>query len=153
MVTYYNTAVLPARPYKSRDNPKAENAVLIVERWILARLRHTAFHSLHELNQAMSALLVEFNNKPFQKMQGSRYSQFKELDQPSHKPLPARPYEYAAFKRLRVGVDYHIEVEKHYYSVPYQYTREEVEVRITAHTLEILLKGQRIASHERHYGP
>jgi len=153
MATYYNTAILPARPYKPRDKPKVENGVLVVERWILARLRHTVFYSLYELNQAISALLTELNNKPFQKMQGSRYSQFKELEQPSLKPLPARPYEYAQFKRLRVGVDYHLEIEKHYYSVPYQYAREEVEVRLTTHTLEILSQGQRIASHERHYSP
>lgn len=153
MIAYYNTAVLPARPYKPRDKPKAENAVLIVERWVLARLRHKVFYSLHELNQAIHSLLVELNNQPFQKIPGSRYSQFKELEQPHLKPLPARPYEYAEFKRLRASIDYHIEVEKHYYSVPYQYAREEVDVRLTSHVIEILSNGQRIASHERHYGP
>lgn len=153
MASYYDTVVLPARPYKPRDKPKAENGVLTVERGILARLRHTTFYNLPELNQAISDLLAELNNKPFQKMQGSRYSQFKELEQPSLKLLPARPYEYTEFKRLRVGIDYHIEIERHYYSVPYQYAREEVEVRLTAHILEVLVQGRRIASHERRYGP
>jgi transposase len=153
MVAHYGTAVLPTRPYHPRDKPKVENAVLVVERWILARLRHQQFTSLHALNQAIKALLEELNNRPFQKMPGSRYSQFKELEQDALKPLPAKRYEYATFKHQLVNVDYHIEVDQHYYSVPHQYARETVDIRITAHMLEILKDGQRIASHIRSFKP
>jgi transposase len=142
MAAYYGTAILPARPYRPKDKPKVENAVLVVERWILARLRHQQFTSLDALNQAIWALLEELNHKPFQKLPGTRYSQFKELEQSALKPLPAKPYEYATFKRQLVNVDYHVEVDKHYYSVPYAYVKEVVDIRITAHTLEILKDGQ-----------
>lgn len=149
MVAYYNTAVLPARPYKPRDKPNVEGGILVVQRWILARLRHQTFYSIEELNQAISRLLTELNHKPFQKKPGSRHSQFKEFEQNVLRPLPAKPYAYAEFKRLRVGFDYHIEVGKHYYSVPYQYARQEVEARVSVHTIEIFDRGKRIASHER----
>jgi transposase len=144
---------MPARPYKPKDKPSAEAGVLLVQRWILARLRHQTFYSLEDLNQAISGLLIELNNKPFQKKTGSRYSQFKEFEQSTLKPLPGKPYTYGEFKRLRVGFDYHIEVEKHYYSVPHLYARQEVDVRIGAHTIEVFAQGKRIASHERKQGP
>ena len=153
MVAHYNTAVMPARPYKPRDKPQAEGAVLVVQRWILARLRHQTFYSLEELNQTINSLLMELNNKPFQKKLGSRYSQFQEFEKKTLKPLPDRPYAYAEFKRLRVGFDYHVEVNKHYYSVPHIYARQEVEARISAHTIEIFDQGKRIASHEKQQGP
>ncbi len=153
MVAYYNTAVMPARPYKPKDKPSAEGGVLLVQRWILARLRHQTFYSLEDLNQAISGLLTQLNNKPFQKKTGSRYSQFKEFEQSTLKPLPGKPYTYGEFKRLRVGFDYHIEIEKHYYSVPHLYARQEVDVRISAHTVEVFVQGKRIASHERKQRP
>jgi transposase len=149
MAAHYGTAVMPARPYKPKDKAKVENAVLIVERWMLARLRHQVFYSLENLNQELKVLRKELNAAPFQKLPGSRASQFKAVDQPALKPLPLQPYVYAAFQRRRVGKDYHIELEQHFYSVPYTYAREEVDVRITAHTVEILAHGKRIASHER----
>lgn len=149
MAAYYNTAILPARPYKPKDKPKAENGVLIVSRWILARLRHHTFYSLEDLNKSIADLLKELNHKPFQKIPGSRHSQFMEFEKPALLPLPLQPYRYAQFKRLRVGADYHVEVDKHYYSVPHQYARQEVEVRISAHTIEVFGQGKRIASHER----
>lgn len=153
MAAYYNTAILPARPYKPKDKPKAENGVLLVSRWILAHLRHQTFYSLEELNKAIADLLADLNHKPFQKRPGSRYSQFMEFEKPVLNPLPLQPYSYAQFKRLRVGFDYHVEVDKHYYSVPYQYARQEVEVRLSAHTVEIFEQGKRIASHARQSKP
>ena len=150
MAAHYNTAIMPARPYKPKDKSKVENAVLIVERWILARLRHISFTSLSELNTHLSTLLQELNHKPFQKMEGSRYSQFQEIDLPVLKALPQRPYEFALFKRRLVNVDYHVEIDHHYYSVPYQYVRHQVDVRLTAHVVEVFYQRKRIASHVRH---
>jgi transposase len=153
MVAHYDTAVMPARPYQPRDKGKVESAVQVAERWILARLRHCLFYSLEALNEAIKGLLEELNKTPFQKLPGSRLSQFEMLDQPALKPLPERPYEYAEFKRRRVGKDYHIEVNKHYYSVPYSYARQEVDLRMTAHVIEVFANGERIASHERKRTP
>ncbi len=149
MAEYYGTAVLPARPYKARDKAKVEVGVQIIGRWILARLRNQKFFSLTELNQAISRLLIDLNNKPFKKLPGTRFCQFEALDKPVLKPLPAQPYEYAEFKKARLGVDYHIEVEGHYYSAPYQLAKEEVQARITNNTIEIFHQGKRIASHIR----
>lgn len=140
---------MPARPYKPKDKPRVEGGVQVVERWILAKLRHRSFYSLGELNEEIKILLVALNQKPFQKREGSRYSHFKEYEEKALKPLPAFPYEYAVFKRLKVTPDYHVPYNQHYYSVPYAYVGEKVDLRLTAHTLEILAKGQRIASHSR----
>jgi transposase len=153
MAAHYNVAIMPARPYKPKDKSKVESAVLIVERWILARLRHQVFYSLEDLNQGLRVLADQLNREPFQKLPGCRLSQFKEIDQPALNPLPAKPYVYAVFKRKRVGKDYHVEVEKHFYSVPYSYAYDEVEVRITAHIIEVYKGGQRIACHERKREP
>jgi transposase len=150
---HYGTAILPTRPYKPRDKAKAENAVLVVERWILAALRHRTFFSLAELNTAMRALLERLNDKPFQKLLGSRRSLFAQLDRPALKPLPAQPYEYAQWCRVRVGVDYHIEVDHSHYSVPAALVRQEVEVRLTAGVVEVLHQGRRVASHARSERP
>ena len=153
MAAYYGCAIMPARPYKPRDKSKVENTVLIVERWILARLRHHVFYSLEELNNTLKDLRKQLNLEPFQKLPGCRLSQFKEVDQPYLKPLPPKPYVYALFKRKRVGKDYHVEVDKHFYSVPYSYARQEVEVRMTAHIIEVYSNGKRIACHERQLKP
>ena len=146
---HYNVAILPARVRKPRDKAKVEGAVLIVERWILARLRDRQFFSLVELNAAIAALLVELNERPFQKLDGSRRLRFLELDRPALQPLPARTYEYAQWKCAKVHPDYHIEVAHAYYSVPYQHIGAQVQVRITARMLEIFLKAQLIATHPR----
>lgn len=151
MVSYYATAVLPARPKKPRDKASAEVGVQIVGRWILAKLRHQTFFSLFELNQAISLLLTELNLKPFQKLPGSRLSQFEAIDKPALKPLPEVPYVYAEFKKLHLGFDYHIEIDGHYYSAPYQLTKEPVEVRITQNIIEIFNNNTRVASHVRSY--
>jgi len=148
---YYGTAVLPARPYKPKDKAKVENAVLVVERWILARLRHRTFFGLRELNVAIRQLLIELNERPFKKMPGSRKSVFESIDKPALKPLPERPYEYAEFKKARVHIDYHVEVDGHFYSVPSSLLKKEIDVRLTASIIECLYKGKRVASHIRSY--
>lgn len=149
MANHYAVAVIPARPKKPRDKPKAELSVLLVQRWILARLRHQRFFSLEEANRAVAALLVEANNKKFKKLPGSRRSVFEELDRPAMRALPERPYQFAQWKLARVGIDYHAELAGHYYSVPYRYAREQVDLRYTQHTIEIFHRGQRIAAHAR----
>jgi transposase len=146
---HYGLAILPARVRKPRDKAKVENGVLNVERWILARLRNRQFFSLTELNAAIDELLVECNERPFQKLDGSRRSRFIELDQPALKTLPPRAYEYAQWKCAKVHPDYHIEVEHAYYSVPYKYIGERVEVRITARMIEIFAQRQLLAAHLR----
>jgi transposase len=144
---HYGTVVLPARPYKPRDKAKVEVAVQVVERWILARLRHRRFFSLAELNAAMAELLVELNDRAFKKLPGSRRLAFEALDRPALRPLPATRYELARFRRVRVNIDYHVEIEHHYYSVPHALVRQELEARITQQTVEILHRGRRVASH------
>ena len=146
---HYGVAILPARVRKPRDKAKVETGVQIVERWILARLRDRQFFSLAELNAAIAALLIELNERAFQKLDGSRRSRFIELDQPALKPLPARAYEYAQWKCAKVHPDYHIEVEHAYYSVPYSYIAARVEVRISARMVEIFAQRQLIAAHAR----
>lgn len=149
MAEHYGTAVMPARVRKPKDKSKVEAGVLLVERWILARLRNQAFFSLSELNEAIRELLEALNKRPFKKLPGSRRSMFEELDRSALKPLPAEVYEYAEWKKPRVNIDYHVEVDGHYYSVPYRFVREQVSARITSRTVEIFRKGQRICSHMR----
>ena len=151
LARHYETAIIPARPYKPKDKAKVENAVLVVERWILARLRHQAFVGLAELNAAIRALLLELNHRPFKKLPGTRASQFEALDKPALKPLPQKSYELAQFSKARVHVDYHIEVEGHYYSVPHSLIKQIIEVRLTLNTLECFHEGVRVASHIRSF--
>jgi transposase len=146
---HYQVAVLPARVRKPRDKAKVEVGVQVVERWILARLRHRTFFSLSELNAAIRALLEELNTRPFKKLPGSRREQFERLDYPALKPLPAERYRYAEWKKARVHIDYHVEVGGHYYSVPYALVKREVEVRLSAATVELFHQGRRVASHRR----
>lgn len=150
MAAHYQTAVLPARPYKPKDKAKAEVGVQVVERWILARLRHQMFFSLAQLNQAIHELLAELNNRPMQGRQESRRDLFEQLDQPALKPLPADEYAYAEWRKAKPGVDYHIEVEKRYYSVPHHLVGERLDVRMTGSTVEVLYRGKRVATHPRH---
>lgn len=151
LAKHYKTAVIPARKGKPKDKAKAEAGVLLVERWILAALRNRKFFSLDELNTAIAALLEKLNNRRFQKMDGSRRSFFEKLDQPALKPLPTAIFDLCEFKFGPVNINYHVEVEKHFYSVPHQYVQKEVEVRYTAKTIEVLFKGTRIASHRRSF--
>lgn len=153
MAAHYGTAVLPTRPRRPRDKAKVEVAVLVVERWILARLRHRRFYSLAELNAAIAELLKRLNeDKPLRRLGRTRRQLFEELDRPVLKPLPVDPYVFAQWRVCRVGVDYHVEVEKHFYSVPYRFARAEVEARLTSRTVEIFAKGERIAVHQRGSG-
>ena len=153
MARHYGTAIVPARPYKPRDKAKVEVGVQVVGRWILARLRHRRFFSLAELNAAIRALLKELNNRVMRGWGTSRQALFEQLDIPALGSLPPLPYEYAEWKRCRVGLDYHVEIAKHYYSVPHQLLRQEVEARITAATIEIFHRGKRVASHRRSLRP
>ena len=150
MATHYGTAVLPARPYKPKDKAKAEVAVQVVERWILARLRHRTFFSLAELNAAIAELLVELNERPFQGRTESRRDLFEALDRPALKALPQDDYEYAEWRKAKPGIDYHVEVDKRFYSVPHALVGQVLELRITATTVEVIHKGKRVASHARH---
>ena len=149
LAIHYATAVLPARPYRPKDKAKVEAGVLLVERWVLARLRHQRFFSLAELNRQIAELRVTLNQRPFKKLPGSRESAFAELDRPALRPLPATRYEFADWKLATVGIDYHVEFGGHYYSVPYRLAREKVDVRATASTVEVFHRGQRVASHVR----
>jgi transposase len=151
MAAHYGVAILPTRVRKPRDKAKVEVGVQVVERWILARLRNQVFFSLEALNGAIAALLPMLNVRPFKKLPGSRRELYEQLDQPALQPLPAQPYVYAVWKKARVNIDYHIELERHYYSVPYQLVRVEVEARLSAQTVEIFHGGQRVASHRRAY--
>ena len=148
---HYGIAVIPARVRKARDKAKVEKSVQVVESWILARLRKQTFFSLAELNQAIRAGLAELNDRPFQKLNATRRSLFESLDRPALRPLPAAPFEYADWKKALVGKDYHVEVERHYYSVPYAYVRRKIEIRYTAQTVEAYFRGERIASHARSF--
>ena len=149
MAQHYGAAVIPARVKKPKDKAKVEAGVLLVERWILAKLRNRTFFSLTQLNEAIGELLEQLNNRPFKKLPGSRRSMFEETDRPALKPLPPQPYEYAEWKKPKVNIDYHIEVDHHYYSVPHRLAREKVDARITATVVEIFRKGKRVASHIR----
>lgn len=151
MARHYGLAVIPARSAKPKDKAKVEAGVLIAERWILAALRNHTFFSLAEANQAIRALLAKLNQKPFKKLPGSREKLFLTLDQPAAKPLPVSPYEYSDWAKARVNIDYHLEVKGHYYSVPYALIHEQVDVRITSTTVEVLFKNRRVASHPRSY--
>jgi len=149
MIAHYGTVVIPARVRKPQDKAKVEAGVLLAQRWILAALRNQKFFSLAELNKAIRELLVKLNARPFQKLSGSRKSVYEELDRPALKPLPATRYEFAQWKKARVHPDYHIELEGHYYSVPYHLVRQSVLLRYTATTVEILHRDERVASHAR----
>jgi transposase len=152
MAQHYGTTVIPARPRRPKDKAKVETAVLIVQRWILARLRHRTFFSLSELNQAIWELLNELNERPFQKLEGSRASAFEKLDRPALRALPAVRYALTERRTARVNIDYHVEYDARYYSVPYRLVHEAVEVRATASTVEVFYRGERVATHRRSHG-
>lgn len=154
MARHYGTAVIPARPRKARDKAKVEGGVLIAQRWILARIRDEQFFALDALNARISELLEELNQRPMRGYGGvSRQQLFDDIERAALRPLPAERYVYATWKKARVNIDYHIEVDKHYYSVPYTLARQSVEVRMSALTVEIFHKGKRVASHCRRYEP
>jgi len=149
LASHYGTAILPARPRKPRDKAKVEAGVLVVERWILARLRNQRFASLVELNAAIAALLADLNERPMRRLGVSRRQLFEQLDRPALGPLPSEPYVYAEWLLRRVGLDYHVDIDGHYYSVPYRLLKEQLEARITQRTIELFHKGERVACHVR----
>ena len=151
MAEHYGTIIIPARVAKPRDKAKVESGVLQAERWVLAPLRHRTFFSLAELNDAIKGQLEILNHRPFEKLEGTRKSLFETLDKPALKPLPLQRFTYAEWSRHKVNIDYHIEVDHHYYSVPYQLIHERLDVRITSTTLEVFFKGRRVALHSRSY--
>jgi transposase len=153
MAAHYGTAILPARPRRPRDKAKVEQAVLIVERWLIGRLRRRIFHSLADVDAALGELMTQLNERqPLRRLGVTRRRLLEEVDRPSLKTLPEEPYEYSEWRGCRVGVDYHVDIDAHYYSVPYRFFRAEVDVRLTARGVEIFHKGERIAVHLRSSG-
>jgi transposase len=149
LARHYGTAILPTRPRKPRDKSKVENGVQQVERWVLAPLRNRTFFSLADLGGAIREQVQALNDRPGQGLPASRRELFETLEQPALRPLPAQPYELALWKRARVHLDYHVQVDDHFYSVPYRLVRVEVEVRLAAATVELFYQGERVASHAR----
>src|SRR5271165_6011824 len=153
MAAHYRTAILPARPRKPRDKAKVEQAVLIVERWLLGRLRRRTFTSLADVDAALGELMTQLNERQALRRLGvTRRQLLEEIDRPALRALPDEPYESSEWRLPRVGVDYHVEIDAHYYSVPYRFARAEVEARLTARGVEIFHKGERIAVHIRASG-
>ena len=147
--THNGVAIVPARPGHARDKAKVEQGVLVVERWILAALRKRQFFSLAQVNEAIAELIVKLNQRPFRKLPGSRLEWYQKLDRPALQPLPQQPYGFGEWKKDRVRLDYHVEVDGHYYSVPYQLTQQAVEIRYSATMVEVFYRGKRVASHVR----
>jgi transposase len=154
MAAHYGVAIIPAGQGKARDKAKVEAGVLVAERWILARLRNRRLYSLHEANETIADLVAWINDRPFKKMPASRRSLFEELERPVMRALPAQRYEFARWRLgLKVNIDYHVEADHHYYSVPYQLVGQRVDVRLTASTIEVFHSARRVASHVRSYLP
>jgi transposase len=154
MAAHYRTAIIPARPYiQTHDKAKVEVGVQVVQRWILARLRNRRFFSLVELNRAIRELVDQLNDRPMRGWGTTRRALFEQLDRPVPQSLPSTPYEYADWKRCRVNLDYHMEIAKHFCSVPFRLLRQEVEARIAAKTVEIFHRGKLVATHLRNLRP
>jgi transposase len=149
LAEHYEVAILPARARKPRDKAKVETGVLVVERWILARLRNRTFFSLGELNGEIRELSERLNTRPFKKIDGNRRSRFEEGERDTLKPLPARAYEFGEWRKAKVHPDYHIEVARAYYSVPYRLIGQRVDVRLTANGIEVFHQGKLVAAHAR----
>jgi transposase len=148
---HYGTALVPARPLKPKDKAKAEVGVQIIERWILARLRHHTFFSLSELNHCIKALLEEVNNKPFKQLKGTRQQWFDSIDRPALLPLPKQIYQYTDIKTVKVNIDYHIQYGDHFYSVPHHLVGEKIELHAKEYLIELFFHNKRITSHARKY--
>jgi len=149
MATHYGVAVIPARIRKPKDKAKVESGVLVSERAILGGLRNHRLFSVGEANRAVAEQVNWLNTRPMQKIKATRLSLFEEIDRPALRVLPASRYQYAEWKQARVNIDYHIEFDRHFYSVPYQLAREKVDVKATATTVEVFFKGRRVAAHLR----
>lgn len=152
MAEHYGVAVMPARPRRPRDKAKVEAAVLVAQRWIVARLRNRRFFSIEEINAAIRPLLDEINARVMRAYGASRADLFATLDRPALSPLPDEPYVFARWSRPRVAPDYHVDIEGFFYSVPFGLIRETVDARATERTVEIFHRGRRVASHARGVG-
>jgi len=153
LAAHYGTAIMPARPRTPKDKAKVEVGVQIIERWILARLRHHTFFSLAELNQCLRSLLAQVNHRPFKQLKGTRQQWFESLDKPALSPLPKHPYEYTEIKTVKVNIDYHVQFDQHLYSVPHHLVGERLELQAKAHLIELYFHHQRVTSHARAYCP
>ena len=151
LAAHYGTALVPARPLKPKDKAKAEVGVQIIERWILARLRHHTFFSLGELNVCIKALLKEVNNKPFKQLKGTRQQWFDSIDRPALLPLPKQSYQYTDITAVKVNIDYHVQYEDHFYSIPHHLVGEAIELHAKEYIIELYFHNQRITSHARKY--
>ena len=151
MAEHYSVAIIPARPRKPKDKSRAENGVLLVERWVLAKLRHETFFSLAALNARIKELLEQLNNKPFQKLPGSRRSQFEVLDKPALRALPTHRYQYVDIKKVKANIDYHVEYERHYYSVPHQLVGKQLEVHASSSSVQVYNLDTLITTYPRKY--
>jgi transposase len=152
MAAHFGTCVIPARPRRPKDKAKAEQGVLLAERWIIATLRNRSLVGIDAVNEAIEELLTKLNHRPMRRLKVSRKELFEEIDRPALNPLPQKQYEFSQWKiKARVNLDYHVEYETHRYSVPYRYTHKEVDIRATARTIEVFLNHNRIASHARSY--
>jgi transposase len=149
LAEHYGIAVIPARPYKPKDKSKAEVAVQIVERWIMAKLRHVTFFSLAEVNQCIKALLAELNERPFKQLPGNRRTAFETIDQPELGPLPLHPYEYVDIKHVKVNIDYHVQYGDHFYSVPHEYVGERIELHVSDRLVIAYFKQHQAMQHPR----
>jgi transposase len=148
---HYQTTIIPARPYRPKDKSKAEVGVQIVERWIMARIRKETFFSLKHLNQRISELLKWMNSKVMKQYNGSRDSLFTRIDKPALQPLPEYAYQYTYVKKVRVNIDYHVEIEKHYYSVHYSLVKKQLEAKVSGQLVTLTFQGNTVATHPRSY--
>jgi transposase len=151
LARHYGTSVLPARPHRPRDKAKVEVGVQIAERWIVARLRHETLFSLEALNERIDELLLDLNGRRMRVYGASRRELFDRIDRPALKPLPAEPFAYSEWKTARLNIDYHAEIDHHYYSAPHALVHEQLDARLTAVTVELFHRGERVASHVRSY--
>jgi transposase len=151
LARHYGTSVLPARPHRPRDKAKVEVGVQIAERWIVARLRHETFFSLDAINERIDELLLDLNGRRMRVYGASRRELFDRIDRPALKPLPAEPFAYSEWKTARLNIDYHAEIDHHYYSAPHALVHEQLDARLTAVTVELFHRGERVASHVRSY--
>jgi transposase len=152
LAEHYGTSIVPARAYKPKDKAKVEKGVQVVQHWILARIRNLTFFTIADLNKSLWVLLKELNEEPFQKLPGSRRSTFEEIDQPALMPLPTKQFEFEEWvSDIKIAKDYHVEVQGHYYSVPFKFVGERVDIRCTDSTLEVFRANVRIASHIRNW--
>jgi len=151
LASYYGTAIMPTRPYKPKDKGKVENGVKLTQRWILARLRDETFYSVSEINSAIAKLLTRYREKKIQRLDKSRGELFESIDKPALLPLPSKRYIYRAFKLLKVSIDYHIQLEFCFYSVPYQLIHKRVEVWYDTQSVSIYFEGKCVSTHPRLY--